>query len=248
MRAKKRGVNPVPPRRFRRLPGAPELPVLLALLLFALLSWGFIALLGEVKEGDTRAVDDAILLWMRAPQNVAIPRGPAYLPEMARDVTALGGFTVLTLLVVFVAGYLLLARQPRIALVVCGAAVGGGVILSVVKEWVHRPRPQVVPHLMQVHSASFPSGHSMLSATVYLTLAALLAQLSQGRARKIYLVAAASLLTLLIGLSRVYLGVHYPTDVLAGWSAGLAWASLVWLFARRLTIRGKVPPTVWPRR
>lgn len=218
--------------------------MLLALLLIALLAWGFIALLGEVKEGDTLAVDQAILIWMRTPGNLAVPKGPSYLPEMARDVTALGGFTVLPLLVIFVAGFLLLSRRPRIALVVCGAAVGGGIILSVVKELVNRPRPEVVPHLMQVHSASFPSGHSMLSATVYLTLAALLAQFSEGRALKIYLIAAASLLTLLIGLSRMYLGVHYPSDVLAGWSAGLAWASLVWLFARQLKIKGKVPPRV----
>jgi undecaprenyl-diphosphatase len=227
----------------RRFPNAPELPVLLGLLLIALLAWGFLALLGEVKEGDTRSADEAILLSLRHADDLAVPKGPSVLPEMARDVTALGGFTVLPLLVLFVAGYLLLSQKPRIALVVCGATVGGAVILSVIKELVSRPRPEVVPHLMQVHSASFPSGHSMLSATVYLTLAALLAEFSKGRALKVFLITAASLLVLLIGASRVYLGVHYPSDVLAGWSAGLAWATGVWLLTRRLVRQGLVPPT-----
>jgi undecaprenyl-diphosphatase len=120
------------------------------------------------------------------------------------------------------------------------ATLGGWGLGLLLKAVFGRPRPSVIPHLVEVQSLSFPSGHAMMSAVVYLTLAALLAQLSAQWAQRVYILAVGLLLTLLVGLSRVYLGVHYPTDVLAGWSAGLAWAILCWLVGRWLQRRGIV--------
>src|SRR5207302_4145258 len=120
------------------------------------------------------------------------------------------------------------------------ATLGGFLISGLLKNHYERPRPAVVPHLSYVYSSSFPSGHSMLSAVIYLTLGSLLARLAERRRLKIYCVAVAMLLTFLVGVSRVYLGVHYPTDVLAGWAAGLAWAVLCWLVTRYLQRHGAV--------
>ena len=120
-------------------------------------------------------------------------------------------------------------------------ATGGGLVISsVLKDIIARDRPSIVPHLSYVSTSSFPSGHSMLAAVAYLTLGSLLARLVVERRVKIYILVVALLITGLVGVSRVYMGVHYPTDVLAGWSAGLAWASICWLVARALQHRGTV--------
>jgi undecaprenyl-diphosphatase len=118
--------------------------------------------------------------------------------------------------------------------------VGGLLLSSGLKAMVSRPRPDVVPHLSIVYTSSFPSGHSMLSAVVYLTLGSLLAATTQQTVLRIYVLAVAVLLSVIVGVSRVYLGVHYPTDVLAGWVAGLGWALLCWLVARWMQRRRKV--------
>jgi undecaprenyl-diphosphatase len=137
-------------------------------------------------------------------------------------------------------GHLLLARKPRAAAFV-GASVTGALLLSLgLKHLFHRPRPDLVPHLSYVVSSSFPSGHSMLSAAVYLTLGALLARLQANFVLKAYVLLWALFLAFLIGVSRVYVGVHWPSDVLGGWAAGATWAALCWLLARRLQRRGEV--------
>jgi undecaprenyl-diphosphatase len=146
----------------------------------------------------------------------------------------LGGMTLA------VAGYLLMIRKHHAMWLVLVATTGGLVISTLLKWMFSRERPQLVPHLSVVHTSSFPSGHSMLSAVVYLTLGVLLARLVPNRAAKIYFMGLAIFLSFLIGISRVYMGVHYPTDVLAGWTAGLVWATLCYIVARRLQIRGKV--------
>jgi undecaprenyl-diphosphatase len=129
--------------------------------------------------------------------------------------------------------------RKRNAAVLVAAAVGGGLLLSALfKAGFDRPRPDLVSHLSQVYTTSFPSGHSMMSAVAYLTLGALLAQLHKGRAVQAFILAVAILITVLVGLSRVYLGVHWPTDVLAGWAAGAAWACLCWLVAQWFQKRG----------
>jgi undecaprenyl-diphosphatase len=147
---------------------------------------------------------------------------------------------VLSLLTASVVGFLLIRRTYHAVGFVLVATMGGLVLSLLLKRSFARPRPELVSHLSAVYTSSFPSGHSMLSAVVYLTLGALLARLVEGPALKIYIILVAMLLTLLVGVSRVYMGVHYPTDVLAGWSVGLSWAILCWLVARRLQRRGVV--------
>jgi len=192
----------------------------------------FIALSDEVRENETQHFDERVLLALRNPGDVSQSRGPWWLTVVARDVTALGGAPVLTLVTLGVCGFLALVRHWRSLALVVGSTLGGWALNSALKSLFARPRPTVVPHLTEVLSQSFPSGHAMLSAIVYLTLGALLAQLTEHRRLKLYVLGFAVFLSFLIGLTRVYLGVHYPTDVLGGWVAGLAWALLVSLLAQ----------------
>ncbi|MBB3998039.1 phosphatase PAP2 family protein [Aureimonas pseudogalii] len=216
----------------------------LVILLLASGSLGaFLSIAGEVREGDTHAFDDAILLWFRTPGDTADPIGPAWVEMAFRDITALGGMTVLALITLAVVGYLLICRKHASALLVAVAVLGGVAVSSLLKLGFDRPRPDVVAHLVDVHTLSFPSGHAMLSAATYLTLGVLLARTEKRFVVRSYFVGVAILLTLLIGLSRIYLGVHYPTDVLAGWCAGAAWALICWAAARWLQHRGQVEPS-----
>ena len=208
--------------------------------------WGFVELAGDVMEGDTQKFDDWAIRALRRPDNPAVPIGPRWLHELGRDMTALGGVAVMIMLTGAVAGYFLLVRKYHAMWLVMAATVGGLVLSTALKWGFDRDRPQLVPHLSQVYTSSFPSGHSMLSAVVYLTLGSLLTRLVPQRRVKIYFLVVALLLTFLVGVSRVYMGVHYPTDVLAGWTAGLVWALLCWLAARQLQKRGAVERDVDP--
>ncbi|ATB35453.1 phosphoesterase [Cystobacter fuscus] len=202
------------------------------LLVLLLLGGGFLTLLEEVREQDTQSLDEQVLRALRRADDPAEPLGPRWLAEAARDVTALGSLTVLTLVVIAVCGFLVLVRRWRTIALVLGSTLGGTGVNALLKNLVARPRPSVVPHLTSVLSESFPSGHAMLSAIVYLTLGAILSELVEKRWLKVYLLTVALGLTLLVGLTRVYLGVHYPTDVVGGWIAGLAWALVAALVAR----------------
>ena len=193
----------------------------------------FVTLAGEVSEGDTTALDSKILLALRSADDPSRPIGPPWVEYVMLDLTALGGPTVLSLVVAGVLGFLLLQGRHHTALVVLVAAVGGELANSVLKNAFMRPRPAVVPHLREVVSPSFPSGHAMESAIIYLTLGAMLMRIAEGRLTKLYCLGVAVLLTLLVGISRVFLGVHYPTDVIGGWILGFLWASLCWLVERR---------------
>ena len=154
------------------------------------------------------------------------------------DLTALGGPTILGLVVCIVAGFLLLEGLNRPALVVVVASASGEIVNRLLKDAFLRPRPTIVPHLRDVISPSFPSGHAMESAIIYLTLGAMLMRIAKGRLAKIYCLAVAILLTFLVGVSRVVLGVHYPTDVIGRWIIGFMWASLCWLGADDSRITG----------
>jgi undecaprenyl-diphosphatase len=222
--------------RFRLNEAAP----LLSLAALSLFAWAFVEIAGEVLEGDTATLDRAILLALREARNLADPIGPSWLEEAARDVTALGGHVVLTIVTLAAFVYLLMTRKSHAAVLVA-AAVGGGMLLSTgLKMGFERPRPDLVPHAARVYTASFPSGHAMLSAVTYLTLGALLARVQPSRRLKAFLLGLAVTLTILVGASRVYLGVHWPTDVLAGWCVGAAWASLCWFIALQLQRKGQV--------
>lgn len=220
--------------------------VLLAMLLVAAGVWGFIALSSEVFEGETQQFDDWAIRALRAPDDPARTIGPRWLEEFGRDMTALGGVGVLMLVSAAVVGYLLLARKFRAMGLVIAATFGAGTLSLLLKLLFDRPRPDIVPHLSYVSTSSFPSGHSMLSSAVYLTLGAILAQLVRRRILKVYFLAVALAVTFLVGVSRVYMGVHYPTDVLAGWMAGLTWAIVCWLVARFLQRKRQIEPTLDP--
>lgn len=207
-------------------------------------TWAFVAIADEVREGDTRSIDERLLRAMRTPGDLSDPIGPRWFEETARDFTALGGTPVLLLLALATVVYLLLASKRHAAWFVLGAVGGGQVLSSLFKAGFHRPRPDLVPHGAWVYTASFPSGHAMMSAVTYLTLGALLARLHRHRSMKAFFLGIAIVLTLLVGASRVYLGVHWPTDVAAGWAAGSVWASACWLAARYFQRRGRVERAV----
>jgi undecaprenyl-diphosphatase len=133
-----------------------------------------------------------------------------------------------------------LVKKIRMMWFMIGATTSGTLISMLLKQIYARPRPDIVPHLSIVQTSSFPSGHSMLAAVVYLTLGSLLAVVMPSAKLKVYVLFVAGMLTLFVGASRVYLGVHYPTDVLAGWLAGLVWALVCWLIARWLQLHGQV--------
>jgi len=197
------------------------------------LLFGFVSLAGEVVDGDTQAFDTKILTALRDPVDPSRPIGPPWIEAPLLDLTALGGSTVLGLVVIVVIGFLMLQTRYRTAIVVAITWCSGELLNAALKHVFNRPRPSIVPHLRAVYTTSFPSGHAMESAIVYLTLAAILMRASQSRVTKIYILSIAVLLTTLVGVSRVYLGVHYPTDVLGGWIVGFMWASICSLAARR---------------
>ena len=211
--------------------------VLLVTLGVLALAVGFVYVAGNVIEGDTRDFDERVIRGLRTANDPAVPIGPPWLRAAALDITALGSPTVLGLVVLAVSGYLFLHGLYRTGTFVFVASCGGWILNWALKQGFDRPRPELVPHLRDVMSSSFPSGHALTSAAVYLTLGTLLMRLAQGRLAKIYCIAVAMLATLLVGASRVYLGVHYPTDVLAGWLIGLSWALVCWMIERALERR-----------
>jgi undecaprenyl-diphosphatase len=235
-----RSQTPRPARGLLTWLGRHELATLVLLVLLPAGVLIFAELADAVIAGKTLSFDQKILLALRNPADPADPRGPAWVEEAGRDLTALGGSVVLTCLTLVVSGYLLLDRKRRAAVLVLAAVLGGLLLSLALKEVFMRPRPELVPHRSYVATTSFPSGHSMMSAITYLTLGALLARVQARPRMKAYLLLWAVLLTFAVGVSRVYLGVHWPTDVLAGWTAGATWALLCWLVARWLQRRGQV--------
>jgi undecaprenyl-diphosphatase len=227
----------------RRLPVIRlELGFVLGLMVVAGGLFAFISLADEIREGETHAFDTAILLALRQVGDPAKPIGPEWLTLSMTDITSLGGFTVLTLVTVLSALYLVLDNKRAAAGLLVTSVAGGTLVGQVLKVAFDRPRPDLVAHLVDVRTLSFPSGHAMMSAVTFLTIGVLLARTSPRRRLKVYIVSVAVMLTLLVGFSRIFLGVHWPTDVLAGWSAGSAWAVLCWLAARALQSRGQVEP------
>jgi undecaprenyl-diphosphatase len=223
--------------------GRQEAAVLVAALGVLLAFFGFIKIAEELGKGELAHFDEWLLHLLRVPGHPHSPIGPSWLLEAAQDITPLGGRTMLVAVTLFAIGYLALEHKYGAMWLVGVATAGGGLLSTGMKQLFGRERPDLVPHLVAVTSSSFPSGHSLLAAILYLTLGALLARFAVRRRTKVYLLTVALLATFMIGSSRVYLGVHYPTDVLAGWCAGLVWALSCWLVARYLQARGAVGKT-----
>lgn len=193
----------------------------------ALLLWGFGSVADEVLEGDTVAFDQAVTSFFREPGSLDDPWGPSWLEEAVRDVTAMGSFTILGFILIAAVLFLAFSRKGRTALFVAVSVIGGTIVSTGFKMLFDRPRPDVEA-ATRVFTASFPSGHATVSAVVYLTLGLLLAEAMTSRWLKVYFIGLGVFMTICVGISRIYIGVHYPTDVIAGWSLGAAWALICW--------------------
>ncbi|HYE43481.1 MAG TPA: phosphatase PAP2 family protein [Caulobacteraceae bacterium] len=208
-----------------------ELVVVAALGLLTLCIMGFMELADDVAEADTRAFDQAILDSVRAPGDPSDPIGPHWLEIAMADVTALGAVAVLGIVALVVAGFLFIQRRPLAGVTLLTALLGGVAMSQSLKLLFGRERPPLPYQAAEAVNASFPSGHAMLSAVAYLTIGAIVAKALPRRRLKTYVMTVAVLLTLIVGLSRVYLGVHWASDVLGGWMVGAAWAAACWLAA-----------------
>jgi undecaprenyl-diphosphatase len=189
----------------------------LALLIGAVLA--FTALADLVSEGQVQSIDDSILLWMNAHANPT-------LDAAALEITALGGVAVVWMVIFISSMFLWQTRHHYSVFLLWIAVLGGNAINFTLKGLFARPRPELfewrvpfAPH------SSFPSGHSTTAVVLYATLAFLIARLEPSRVTRRLTLGIAGLVILLIGISRVYLGVHHPSDVLAGFTVGLAWSA-----------------------
>ena len=221
-----------------------EIAAVSALLIVALGVMTFVELADDMTEADGRAFDQAVLGALR-PGAGTDPWGPGWLETAALDLTALGGTAVLSLFAVIVTGFLVLQRKRLSALLLALGLMGGVGLSEGLKALFGRDRPPEALRAVETMSASFPSGHSLLSAVFYLSIGVMLTRAFPQRRFKAYVIGVALLLTLIVGLTRVYLAAHWATDVLAGWSIGAAWAMALWLIAyaiqRRQAARPQAP-------
>lgn len=208
-------------------------------LILAGLLIAFIITFMAMHFGYLASFDDAILRYPRDLSDQTLLRGGAKLGQAVSDITALGGLTILFSLTFIVSLYFIVCGKAPIGLVLAASVLSGWMLSATIKIIVGRERPEVVPHLIPVHDASFPSGHALVSAVTYLTLGMLFASVQKSRSAKIYVLLIAVALTLLIGLSRIFLGVHFPSDVIAGWLIGAAWAIICVGLARRYVLTNK---------
>ncbi|WP_367871281.1 phosphatase PAP2 family protein [Luteolibacter sp. Populi] len=218
--------------KWRREPLAP-----LLLLVSAAGIFGFLELASEVREDEFRHYDEAILLMMREPGNPADPIGSVRIEEMARDLTALGSFTILTIVAIIGLAAALFVGRWKLALSGLISVLSGMAVMNLLKSSYARARPDVVAHATTFHNESFPSGHATMASIVYLTLGIMLARTQPRKRVRIFVVALSILITMSVGISRIYLGVHWPTDVLGGWALGTVWAVLFWFAAVKVDSR-----------
>jgi undecaprenyl-diphosphatase len=205
--------------------------VIVAIILFAF------GLFAEVGGGKPLPIDHSIMLALRNSADPSIPIGPPWLREAARDITSLGSTIVLGIITFAVESYVLLARDPAVAWLIIIAVIGGLGLNNILKLAFARPRPTFMAHTVRLHTTSFPSGHAAMSAITYLTIGTVLAQTHPGFAASLCLISLAAFLTMFIGISRIYLGFHYPTDILGGWCVGAAWAIFCWHAMAWLSMR-----------
>ncbi len=209
----------------------PEYKTEISIILISLGLFAFFKLTEWVLNGETGGFDQRLLMMFREKDNPAIPIGPQWLEVVVRDITALGGFLVLGLMSLVVVGYLWLRQQQRLAIFVAISVTLGILLNTLLKELITRPRPDIISHGTDAALSSFPSGHTMMSTVVFLTLGALLSLSSNDRRIKLYILFWSVFLPVVVGISRLYLGVHWPTDIIAGWIAGATWALICLLLS-----------------
>jgi len=198
----------------------------------------FIRIQDSVREGVPLPFDEAGLLFFRVADAPELLRGPSWMERLCRDLTALGGRPVLTLVTLIASGFFLLLRRFQALALIWATAITGTLLMGGLKDFYARPRPELIPGLSEVFSPSFPSGHAMMSAMIYGSLAVLVAWFVNERGLRIFLIGLAAGLVMLIGLTRIILGVHFPSDVVAGWLIGLAWVVMLsWVLGRLDRIR-----------
>jgi undecaprenyl-diphosphatase len=195
--------------------------------------WVFLALGKEIGEGETGAFDQQLIRLLRTSSHGSLPIGPVWFRESMRYVTALGGFTFLSLMTIVVVMTLLLHRKRREGIIVAATAICSQTSIEIFKFLYGRPRP--APILLQplASTDSFPSGHTAESTAIFLTVATVIASLEVSGRTKILAYAVAIFVMMSVGFSRVYLGMHWPTDVLGGWVLGTAWALAAWTALHR---------------
>jgi undecaprenyl-diphosphatase len=217
-----------------------ETTTLLYIFFGALGAWLVLKSVPKLYQGRLEAIDNHLLRALRRPDNPAIPIGPKWLPQAAKVVTAFGSGTNLAMVTGVLVGFLCLNRRFRATAFLLSSMGSGLLLCQSMKGFFARRRPTVVPHLADFDPASFPSGHSMGAALVYLTLGSIISRQVSGSRAKTYFLSVALVLAVIVGMSRVYLGVHYPSDVLAGWAAGSLWSGACAQVARWLQRRGGV--------
>lgn len=204
---------------------------LLAGAFVAAMAFVFLKLGSEVLEGETQGFDQRV--WLLAQTlNSQFP----LLTLIMRDLTSLGSTAVMTLITAVTVVYLALVGSRRMAALVLSAMLSGSALVIATKGLFGRARPDLTLTDLVVSGLSFPSGHTSMSAIAFLTMGALIAATQRRTRERIYILLIAGLLTLLVGLSRIALGVHWATDVMGGWAFGAAWAVL-WLQVARLLAR-----------
>jgi undecaprenyl-diphosphatase len=191
----------------------------------------FLKLGSEVVEGETQGFDQHILQFAQT-LRAQYPT----LAEIMRDLTGLGSVAVLTLFTVITVVYLALFGSKRMAALVAVSMISGTALVSLFKSFFGRARPDLAFAELSASGLSFPSGHASMSAIAFLTIGALLAATRQRARERFYILLVAGLITLLVGLSRIALGVHWATDVIGGWAFGSAWA-VVWLQVARTFVK-----------
>jgi undecaprenyl-diphosphatase len=225
--------------KFGRI-GLRELSLLAALSIVIGGVWIFVKVSEEVSDGNLHVFDHAIMMSLRVDGVPSRPVGAQWFPEAARDITALVSYSIVILVTVLVIGFLLLRRWVSEALLWFFTITWGGILSQVLKTVFQRERPDFAFHLTNVSTFSFPSGHAIFATLVYIPMGALLARSLSRRCSKIYCLFVGVLLAMLVGLTRIYLGVHFPSDVLAGWVAGSSWAMLCWIIWQCIQRRGKL--------
>ncbi|PHP69094.1 hypothetical protein CSC94_03735 [Zhengella mangrovi] len=191
--------------------------------------------------GYTEAIDTWVLESLRSADDMSDALGPTWFEQTVRSLTALGGYPVIVFAIINALILLWLSGDRFSTALVAVSVIGGSALSSGLKQVFARQRPDIVRHLdPTLVSVSFPSSHATVSVVAWLTLAIVLARKVHHRAVAVYLVVAAIILATMVGLSRVYLGVHWPSDVIAGWALGMAWTSLVFGLAARFGQREHV--------